>query len=272
MDNLLRILKKIIGQNSVAKHGSPTSQKKPLQRPHSCDKSLCHTQVQPSNRALRNRGARKARRHSGNLVLFMATLYIPIFSILATTLWIKGVSLLNVKKQKSVDRCVFHHLQRRCAILTDLRILNKELKMTAVTISSIRTGEAIAAIVSGGAAIGAILSTERFIKFLQWTARATAKLQNVMKLPLEIPPMGCGLPIRAKRLRFNREYEALHVVAGIPNPLELSGGFSATEIWFLREWTGRAGRIESFGSCFNDDSKIGVQFKHAKRSERNVLN
>ena len=150
--------------------------------------------------------------------LFFISIWIPIFLILLTSLWIQASSTRWVLGQRSLDRCVSRTQTLRCSNINEISSINQRLDQVLIAAESAWKAQAIVILAPAAKAT---------FETLKSTAQILAALQNKL-IHVDSTLIGgfilCGSPSpqtlgQPLALQTHRPYHPLATALNLPAPL-----------------------------------------------------
>lgn len=196
----------------------------------------------------------------GSFLVSILILWTPIFLVLGMSLWLLTQGLQYGVEQRTLDRCLFPVLQRRCAIITKNSFLNHKLIQVIELILKLEMSKNIGKNVP---IIGSVIyaTSESTIQTLRTFARSIQKQQDqllILSRSLEWSALQCGAFgskhfASLKKSGLHRPFHLKSQLAKVPAPLAWEAGLEATQI---HVFSLRKSYIESYGACYSDQPTL----------------
>ncbi|MBI3542676.1 MAG: hypothetical protein HY075_05310 [Deltaproteobacteria bacterium] len=179
--------------------------------------------------------------------------WLPIVAVFAVILWLRAAGLDWIRRQRTMDRCVFEVVRSRCEFLSNLSQDNHRLRQLQTAIAAARKVEIASAPIPGVdvAVIGVMETWGRVaMRGMRFGANALIKEQNaaiLIQKTKDARILGCGIPTTGWTLDLGLERVATldSVLSGLEPPLSWSEGVATSE---LVTWDSSF-RTRSFGHC-----------------------
>lgn len=212
---------------------------------------------------------RSTNRQKGSILVSLVLVWLPIIAVFTVILWIRAQSLHQLLRQRSLDRCLYPIIERRCLFLTRLSETNERLRQLVRTLAAIEIAKQVGSKIPV-AGIGFATSGEAAATVLRQIANGIVKIQDglITADRLNMPfILKCGFPVETTTApEFDRPQTTETMLAKVTPPLNWSEGSASTEIHLHRA------NVESYAHCFTktdtDDGALDgeayqTSFQHA---------